>query len=82
MDTNRDKIMNDKSEDTKFLREEINSFKKEDQDLLFNIVDFLIKNEDNINNSTPIKVKNNLTNKQQIKNLEKRVKKLEDKLNK
>lgn len=56
--SDRNLLMNDETEDTLQIRKEISSFKKEDQDLLFNIIDYIMKNENKINEIKPRKLTN------------------------
>ncbi len=71
--SNRKILMDDISEDTNELRNEIKSLKKEDQDLVFDVIEYILNNQDMIDKIPPKKV----TNKERLKNLEKRVSFLE-----
>jgi hypothetical protein len=78
MSSHKEELMNDTSPETLVIRNEINSLTKEDQQVVFDLIDYLIKNEDIINKIKPQKV----TNKERILDLEKRVNLLEKQVNK
>lgn len=76
--SSKEELMNDTTSESLHIRNEINSMNKEDQKMVFDIIDYLLANEDKINATVPKKV----TNKERIINLEKRVNLLEKKINK
>ena len=78
MSSHKEELMNDKSPETLEIRNEINSLTKEDQKMVFDLIDYLIANEDKINSLVPQKV----TNKERLTNLENRVNLLEKQANK
>jgi hypothetical protein len=78
MSSHKEELMNDKSPETLEIRNEINSLTKEDQKMVFDLIDYLIANEDKINSLVPQKV----TTKERLTNLENRVNLLEKQANK
>jgi hypothetical protein len=73
--SSKEELMNDTAPESLHIRNEINSMNKEDQKMVFKIIDYLLANEDKINTTIPKKV----TNKDRIINLEKRVNIIEKK---